>query len=331
MAGVTHRVRMSRPPRTLPTTLQNGPFARAEAIALGVSPHRLLCQDIRHLGAGFHVLDGETVTEAGLLAALCRVHTKAIAHGLTAARLWGFPLPRKHQVWHAGLSVHVLGGPRVRGGKKGPFQWRRCRVGEDETSIIGADATRSKQALRLTSRRRTWADLLGVLAHDDLVAIGDHLVRRPCPSLEGRKHPFCTPRQLHETLGRRQFTARPAMHSVLADVRIGSDSPRETALRLACLRAGMPEPELNSPWVIDGADLATPDLLWREAKVCAEYEGASHLDLAQMQRDDQRRERRTSAGAREIRIFHGDLVPDASVATNKIWNALRTASSLPGE
>lgn len=272
------------------------------------------------------MLDDVPVTEAGLVSALCRVRPHVVAHSLTAARLWGFPLPRRHQEWSLGDPVAVLVGSAARGDRRGHYLRRRGSVAPEDITDVGADRTRSGIPLRLTSRSRTWADLWPTLTHDELVVIGDYLVRRPRPVFEGRNQAFCTLEHLRGAARQKRSERRESLTQVLADVRVGSDSPRETALRLACLRAGLPEPELNARWIVDGTDLSTPDLLWRGAKVCAEYEGAPHLDLQQMRRDEQRRERRTAAGAREVRIFHGDLEPDPRVATGKIQNALHAAA-----
>ncbi|MDV3296083.1 MAG: hypothetical protein LOY01_09745, partial [Brachybacterium paraconglomeratum] len=46
--------------------------------------------------------------------------------------------------------------------------------------------------VRLTSRMRTFLDLGAQISVDALVAIGDHLVRRPRPQFEGRAEPYVT-------------------------------------------------------------------------------------------------------------------------------------------
>jgi hypothetical protein len=51
-------------------------------------------------------------------------------------------------------------------------------------------------------------------------------------------------------------------------VRVGCDSPQETLLRLAVLRAGQPEPELNVPIVAaDGTRHHEPDLSYRKDRI----------------------------------------------------------------
>lgn len=65
--------------------------------------------------------------------------------------------------------------------------------------------------------------------------------------------------------------------------RPGSNSPRESQLRLWCTDAGLPEPELNGRVEALGR-YEFMDLLWREKRVAAEYHGAYHFTS-----DDQRR------------------------------------------
>ena len=57
----------------------------------------------------------------------------------------------------------------------------------------------------------------------------------------------------------------------------GSASPGETRLRLALVRAGLPEPELNVRlYGVDGRYLGKPDIVYRRQRVVFEYEGDGH-------------------------------------------------------
>lgn len=84
---------MSRAPSPLPETLRYAVFSTAEALAAGVDPTRLTRSDLRPLVRGLWARADRTVTEREIVAALCRVDPTAFAAGLTAARLWGMPLP----------------------------------------------------------------------------------------------------------------------------------------------------------------------------------------------------------------------------------------------
>src|SRR5690625_7845199 len=57
-------------------------------------------------------------------------------------------------------------------------------------------------AIRATTRARTWRDLAPHLTHQELVAAGDHLIRRPYPWAEDRTNPWWTPAQLSAACAR---------------------------------------------------------------------------------------------------------------------------------
>src|SRR5699024_4563813 len=83
--------------------------------------------------------------------------------------------------------------------------------------------------VRLTTRARTWRDLAASLPQPWLVAVADHLVRRPRPRLErGRSTPWCTLEELAQACtGRHAGTLRRA----LAPVRLSADTAQETLMR----------------------------------------------------------------------------------------------------
>ena len=57
-------------------------------------------------------------------------------------------------------------------------------------------------------------------------------------------------------------------------VRPGSESPKETELRLLLIRGGLPEPELNVDVVgKNGRFIGRGDLVYRRHKVLVEYDG----------------------------------------------------------
>src|SRR5690625_6147013 len=69
-------------------------------------------------------------------------------------------------------------------------------------------------AIRATTRARTWRDLAPHLTHQELVAAGDHLIRRPYPWAEDRTNPWCTPAQLSAACtGRHALALRSEEHT----------------------------------------------------------------------------------------------------------------------
>src|SRR5699024_3108286 len=84
---------MPHPLTPLPDTLPHAVFTTAEALTLGVGRARLRRADLLPVSPGLWARRDREVTEREIVAALCRAQPGAFAAGLTAARMWGFPLP----------------------------------------------------------------------------------------------------------------------------------------------------------------------------------------------------------------------------------------------
>ncbi|AXT85206.1 hypothetical protein C6I20_08400 [Aeromicrobium sp. A1-2] len=98
---------------------------------------------------------------------------------------------------------------------------------------------------------------------------------------------------LHHHHGAGVRKARRAMHLA----RRGSESPRETYVRVMLELAGLPPLECNRSFGDDGGPVARLDLSWSRWKIAIEYDGRQHgLSLAQRERDVQRRERMERLG-----------------------------------
>ena len=124
----------------------------------------------------------------------------------------------------------------------------------------------------MTSAVETWIQCATLLAADDLIIMGDGLVRR--------FRPWASMAELaaavSQAAGCRGATI---LREAFASIRPGTDSARETMLRLIVVRAGFPEPEVNGRIVNRyGATIAHGDLVFREKKVILEYEGRHHAD-----------------------------------------------------
>src|SRR6478672_3581325 len=101
---------------------------------------------------------------------------------------------------------------------------------------------------------------------EQLVVAGDSCVRMPRPELEGRDVPLCSLDDLRRMIDRHKGKRgiRKAREA-LTLIRVGSDSPQESLLRLAMVRAGLPEPELNVPIIDDrGMPHHETDLSYRK-------------------------------------------------------------------
>jgi len=263
---------------------------------------------------------GVEQSAAGAVAPLLDVTPGAVASHLTAARLLGVPLP-----WDAPLGVHLS---TVDGGNR-PV--RRGVVGHRLT-LLPEDVVTSG-TLRLTSPRRTWLDLAGLLSHEDLVVAGDHLVNEQRRRFGGARKPYCRLADLEAVLASYKGTRHLGKaRDAVARVRVGADSAPETKLRLACEDAGLPEPELRYE-VLDetGWAVAWPDLAFVRWKVAVNYDGRHHLQAQQRRNDLLRDEALAALGWITVTI-------DAEIARHvgfggaaaKIEAALRRGGWAPG-
>jgi hypothetical protein len=163
-----------------------------------------------------------------------------------------------------------------------------------------------------------------VLSVANLVVIADHMVRIPRPWLEARTQPYASIDSLRELVSRHPHKRgiRQA-RLALEQCRIGADSPQETRLRLALVRAGLPEPAVNQP-IRDasGAVLHFPDLSYEEYKVAIEYEGETHSSPGQVAKDISRAEAAMAAGWEEVRISTRHTSDGAQAAVAKVRAAL---------
>lgn len=78
------------------------------------------------------------------------------------------------------------------------------------------------------------------------MVIADHFLRIPRLELEGRPDPYTTKARLQQLLDRHRGKRRiRGAREGLELSRAGTGSPKESLLRLAMMRAGLPEPSLN--------------------------------------------------------------------------------------
>jgi Protein of unknown function (DUF559) len=175
----------------------------------------------------------------------------------------------------------------------------------------------SLHGLRVASEVDVWCQLATSLTLDELIILGDSLVRR--------QRPPATMVQLERAVAR--HSGRPGvrrLREALALVRERTDSPRETLLRLIIVRAGLPEPEVNAEIVNRyGVFLAWGDLVYRRYRVLVEYDGEQHRDdEEQFHRDVDRLDTLMEQGWRVIRFNKSHLAARHQEIIGKIRRAL---------
>lgn len=249
-------------PTALPTT-----FTTREAAALGVRGNRLWAKDLTHGGYGIRYRGTEEPDLRARLRPLLALAPKNWVSHATAATLYGLHVPSRltdDPLIH--LTARSTRWSVERAGVRGHCQ----RLTEAELSDF--------DGLPILTPARTWFDLLRVLGRDQAICLGDQLVRLPRARFEDRTEPWATLDELQVVVDANG--SRPGVRrarDLLPWIRVGSDSPQETRLRLAIIRAGLPEPGLQVPLDPDRPDGWTADVGYRQRKIALQYEGEHHF------------------------------------------------------
>lgn len=288
-------------PRALPRALHGDAFDVRAAAALGVSVERLRRNDLKRPFHGVRVLDAgadnaqprtedeewirrrEEARESAHHYAV-RMPTDQFFSHVTAALLHGLWLPARllePVPVHVGTSQR--GRRRKGSGVRGHFIPSRVRV----VSIDG---------LPVASAVDSWCQLSTVLTLDELVMLGDSLVRRQAPAATMIE----LERAVIEHAGR---PGARALREAFTLVRPRTDSPKETELRLLIVRGGLPEPEVNVRLLNRyGAFMALGDLVYRRYRILIEYDGGGHRGEKQYHRDIDRLDEPMEEQWRVIRV-----------------------------
>lgn len=301
-------------PRPLPEELQNRPFTVVEAARAGVSHKRLRHRSLHRLGKGIR---SESPTAELPLSDRVRpfieVNERCAASHLTAAEM--LALPRRQQKGTPDM-FHVIRPEGSAHLNRPHVIVHRMKLYSDEVTTV--------DGIPVTTPERTWLDMAEMLSVDELVAMGDSCVRVPRAALEHRDMPLCSLADLQRMIDRHKGKRglRRAKEAIKL-IRVGSDSPQETLLRLAMVRGGLPEPELNVPIIgDDGLRHHEPDLSYRKYRIGIEYEGEQHGDEGQIVRDITRSEKYEVLGWTEVRISKRHMLNDAKPAVVKVRSAL---------
>jgi hypothetical protein len=296
-AGRMHRA----DPRTLP----DSPFAVSEARALGIPAGRLRSSD---LIAPFHGVRAPrsmpaTTTRERCALLLPRLSGAHFFCHLTAADLWGLPLPpwAEREPLHVGARVPAR-EPRLPG-----VVGHRLAGSHDDLTLRGG--------LPVTSAAVTWASLSTALTVDELIAAGDALLTAGA----------CEKDDLLTSIrvGARGVTA---LREAAVEIRHGSESPRETQTRLVLVRAGMPMPQLN--WQLRdarGRFVARLDLAYPRYRTCVEYDGRHHATDTQFARDADRWAAIADQGWTMVRVLSHHFDDPHRRIVGPVGRALRSA------
>jgi hypothetical protein len=197
--------------------------------------------------------------------------------GVSALRLWGIEVGSELPYRYVTTARHhsVRKEVRVR---------RTARLPDCTKAVL--------DPLPALLAARTELSLVG------LVIVGDWLVR------DGRATVEQVQLTLSAAVGRHCRRARRAAELV----RVGSESPQETRLRLMLVLAGLPEPECNTEISDQRGFIARVDLYLRAWRVAAEYEGDQHrTDPYTYAKDLGRYEQLAAFGVLSVRVAKAHL------------------------
>ncbi len=307
---------MAVPHEQLPACLP-GIFRVGQARELGVGEGRLRATDLGRPWRGTRSRDlAPDLTERLRALSLVLPDAAVFSHE-TAALLLRLPFPLDGSRNVAGgsegeVDVHVTtppGSPRV------------VRAG-----VVGHRGAPSEivtvRGLRVAGPTSTLVDVAGTWALDDLVAAGDAILTRRGEGSEDSLVELT--RTVDAAVNRRGIRG---LRQALPLMRAGARSPMESRARLIMVRGGLPEPELNVD-VHDprtGEWLATPDFVWRRARVLAEFQGDHHRsDRGQWHSDIVRLRRLQEARWRVVPLTAQDVLRHPE----RLLDAVRAALAL---
>jgi hypothetical protein len=267
-------------PRLLP-----GVFIGSHAIAAGMlTPKQLRTRGFRRLAQGVYADPGLPLDHRLRCRAIALLLPDGAAIGGHSAAAWyGAPFAALND------PVTVVRAPEVEW--KGP---RGVRVHRSRTPL---DVVLDADDVPVTSARRTAWDVAALEPLGTAVAALDGMVRAGSVS----QHELV---QLVRAGIGRWGVARVRRAVPLVDPR--AESAPESRVRVAMVLAGLdpiPQFEIRAA----GQFLARGDLVFPEARLVVEYEGAYHFEGEQIALDDDRYARLRAAGWTVIRLSAADL------------------------
>ncbi|MET4098395.1 hypothetical protein ABIB37_000632 [Agrococcus sp. UYP10] len=300
-----------RTPAPLPAPLDGSPFLVADALRAGVTPARLRSSDLVMPFHGVRAASADSLLElAGAYAVRMPAHHAY--GGITAGRIWGFPLPTD---WTPGEALVVA---RPTGTTRGRSQG---------TTHIAVDArlrATIHRGLPVLAPAATAVTLGRVLEHEHLVHVVDALLATSWnyPDLDLPRRPHATVDELTTFLARCVgVPGVPALRAALDDARAGVESRFESITRRCIVLAGLPEPVVHPLVVVDGIALH-PDLGYPDLRIAIEYEGDGHREAGRWDRDIDRYARLEAAGWIVVRITKAHLARGGDRAIRRVEAAI---------
>ncbi|MFC9773209.1 MULTISPECIES: endonuclease domain-containing protein [unclassified Pseudarthrobacter] len=307
----------SSPP--LPVHLATKPFTVESAVSANLTRDRLTRADVEHVGRGLFRPSSWSFDLEDAARALSEATPGAWISHVTAARLRNSYLPP----WLSDSNELHLSKPKALPGvRRQGICGHRVISGPGEIELV--------EGIWLSTRARTWLDMARILPLNDLVALGDELIRMPRPAFEGRAEAYTSISDLKTLINRHSnlqgiVRARQALDLM----RVGSDSAPETFLRLGILDAGLPDPELQVRLRQGDSRSPSADLGYRRCRIAIQYDGGHHLQEPQ-RLSDRRRNRAFEAAGWTVLVFDkADHEDNFTTAIKHIKRAIRASTMDP--
>lgn len=282
----------------MPSQIPDGSFLVSDAELLGLSRKQLSRDGILTPSRGIRLPLKSAGSVADNVRAYSRLDPRCVLTHSTSARICCICLPPwLDQDWR----IHVSRPANSCKPRRSNVVGHQLSFKPDEVIVF--------DGVRLTSPARTWLDLASMLSVDELVAAGDSVVVEHGNDFPVPRQPLASLSDLHSMVAR-----HPGMRGVkkarlaLDGIRVGADSAPETMMRLALVRAGLPEPALNVVLRNGlGHPVVWPDAAYPDHRIALQYDGAHHGDPDQYRRDIKRQGLTESLGWREVRVQLSDL------------------------
>jgi len=277
----------------LPTGFVRRPVRTAELEKLGLSGReirRLYTSPLRGVRA-WHGLPADNPFVRGLVVAAA-LPPDAVISGWLAG--W---LHRVDALDGEGEPIQVTLPPGRQVRRRAGLDVWRCRLPDEDVTTA--------YTLRVTTPLRTCFDLMCRRELIEAVVAADAMLNANVIALADLRDFIAA----HS-----RWRGVPQARRALALADGDAQSPQETRLRLQLVLSGLPKPEVNQA-VLDsnGNVVAWPDLLYREAKIVIEYDGAHHLPRKQRTKDGRRERRLERLGYIVLRYTAEDLAQPAAI------------------
>lgn len=266
-----------------------------EALDRGVGRDRLRAGDLvtPHRGTRASAPVGDDLRSRARAIRPLLTEGRHLSH-VTAAELLGMRVPPR-----AGRALHVTFPQAARAMRRPGVVGHRTRY--PAPTVVTSDG------LPVSDPVEAWLESAAILGVDDLVVMGDGLVRR--------RSPVATLDALWARIDRPGRRGAAKLRTALGLMRPGTDSAPETMLRLLIVRHGLPEPVPNAELTdARGRVVGHGDLVWPDRRLVVEYDGRHHAeDDRQFSIDIRRLNAIQAAGYRVIRVDRALLASHAAL------------------